>query len=94
MKTFELLNYTIKGVAKTTLEYYGLEPGVLSSLKMLVLSDLLRAKSAWINDSLKLPTLERITISVLCFNNENPINLRCAEGHQSWWSALVGKRCH
>lgn len=45
-------------------EYYGLEPGVLSSLKMLVLSDLLRAKSAWINDSLKLPTLERITISV------------------------------
>ena len=62
---------------------------------MLVLSNLPNLTSIWIDDSLKWSSLEKIEISMceklkkLPFNNENAINLRCIEAHQTWWSALV-----
>uniref|UniRef100_A0A2N9FKL0 Uncharacterized protein n=1 Tax=Fagus sylvatica TaxID=28930 RepID=A0A2N9FKL0_FAGSY len=79
----------------TESENNGLVPDALPRLKMLVLSNLPKVKSIWIDDSLNWPSLKRITIfkcemlTRLPFNNENAINLKCIEADQIWWSALV-----
>ena len=58
-----------------------LKPDALARLKMIVLSDLPKAKRIWTDDSLKWPSLESIKTSMcqmltrLHFNNENAINL-------------------
>ncbi|XP_030955452.1 disease resistance protein At4g27190-like isoform X2 [Quercus lobata] len=78
----------------TVSENNGMEPDVLPKLKMLVLSNLPKVTSIWIDDSLKWSSLEKIKICMckmltkLPFNNENAINLRCIEAHESWWSEL------
>ncbi|KAB8340726.1 hypothetical protein FH972_022289 [Carpinus fangiana] len=78
-------------------ENRGLEPDVLPSLKTLVLLDLPKVRSIWINDSIKWSSLKKIEISMcqllkkLPFNNENAINLECIEVQQSWWDALEWK---
>jgi disease resistance protein RPS2 len=75
-------------------ENRGLEPDVLPSLKTLVLLDLPKVRSIWINDSIKWSSLKKIEISMcqllkkLPFNNENAINLECIEVQRSWWDAL------
>jgi disease resistance protein RPS2 len=76
-------------------ENSGLEPDVLPNLKTLVLLNLRKVRSIWINDSIKWSSLEKIKISMcelltkLPFNNENAINLDCIEVEQSWWDALA-----
>jgi len=75
-------------------ENNGLEPDVLPSLKTLVLLNLPKVRSIWINDSIKWSSLKKIEISMcqlltrLPFNNENAINLQCIEVQRSWWNAL------
>uniref|UniRef100_A0A2N9FJ66 Uncharacterized protein n=1 Tax=Fagus sylvatica TaxID=28930 RepID=A0A2N9FJ66_FAGSY len=79
----------------TESENNGLVPDALPRLKMLVLSNLPKVKSIWIDDSLNWPSLKRITIfkcemlTRLPFNNENAINLKCIEADQISWSALA-----
>ncbi|GMY04834.1 probable disease resistance protein At4g27220 isoform X1 [Fagus crenata] len=81
----------------TNSENTGLEPEALPKLRTLVLSGLLKVESICTDDSLKWPTLERITISRcqlltrLPLNKENAPYLRCIEGDQLWWTALEWK---
>jgi len=76
-------------------ENSSLEPDALPNLKTLVLLDLPKVRSIWINDSIKWSSLKKIEISMcqlltrLPFNNENAINLECIEVQQSWWDALA-----
>lgn len=78
-------------------ENRGLIPSALPKLKTLVLVDLSKLRSIWIDDSLDWPSLERITVSKcslltrLPFNNDNATKLRCIEGQQSWWTSLQWK---
>ena len=75
-------------------ENQGLELDVLPSLKTLVLLDLPKVRSIYINDSIKWSSLKKIEISMcplltkLPFNNENAINVECIEVQRSWWKAL------
>ena len=72
-----------------------LEVNALPRLKTLVLIDLPRLRSIWIDDSLEWPSLQRIQIATchmlkrLPFSNTNALKLRFIEGQQSWWEALV-----
>ncbi|KAL6328792.1 hypothetical protein AAG906_003809 [Vitis piasezkii] len=72
-----------------------LEVNALPRLKTLVLIDLPKLRSIWVDDSLEWPSLQRIQISTchmlkrLPFNNTNALKLRFIEGQQSWWEALV-----
>jgi disease resistance protein RPS2 len=76
-------------------ENSGLEPDVLPNLKTLVLLDLPKVTSIWMNDSIKWSSLKKIEISMcpllkkLPFSNENAINLECIEVQKSWWDALT-----
>ena len=72
-----------------------LESSSLPRLKTLVLLDLPRLRSIWVNDSLKWPSLLSIKISMcdrlkrLPFNIVNATKLRFIEGQQTWWEELV-----
>ena len=76
-------------------ENNGLESHSLSRLKKLVLIELPKLRSIWVDDSLEWPSLRRIKISMcdmlkrLFFNNANANKLRFIEGQQSWWGELV-----
>ena len=76
-------------------ENNGLEANVLPSLKTLILLDLPKLTSIWVDDSLEWPSLQRIKISMcnmlrrLPFNNANATKLRFIEGQESWWRALM-----
>ncbi|KAJ9687688.1 hypothetical protein PVL29_016249 [Vitis rotundifolia] len=70
------------------------EVNALPRLKTLVLIDLPKLRSIWV-DSLEWPSLQRIQIGMcymltrLPFNNTNATRLSHIEGQQSWWEALV-----
>ena len=74
-----------------------LEVSALPRLKTLVLIDLPKLRSIWVDDSLEWPSLQRIQIAMcymltrLPFNNTNATRLSHIEGQQSWWEALVWK---
>ena len=76
-------------------ENIGLESSSLPRLKTLVLLDLPKLRSIWVNDSLKWPSLQSIKISIcdrlkrLPFNIVNATKLRFIEGQQAWWEELV-----
>ncbi|XP_034701677.1 uncharacterized protein LOC117926621 [Vitis riparia] len=71
-----------------------LEVNALPRLKTIILIDLPKLRSIWVDDSLEWPSLQRIQISMcymlrrLPFNNTNATRLRHIEGQQSWWEAL------
>ena len=78
-------------------ENHGLNVDALPRLKTLVLIDLPKLRSIWVDDSLEWPSLQRIKISMcymlkrLPFNNANAAKLRFIEGQELWWKALVWK---
>ena len=78
-------------------ENNGLESHSLSRLKTLVLINLPKLRSIWVDDSLEWPSLRRIKIAMcdmlkrLPFNNANANKLRFIEGQQSWWGELIWK---
>ena len=71
-----------------------LESSSLPRLKTLVLLDLPKLRSIWVNDSLKWPSLQSIKISMchrlkrLPFNIVNATKLRFIVGQQTWWEEL------
>lgn len=71
-----------------------LEPGCLPNLKTLILINLPKLRSIWVDDSLEWPSLEGITVSMcqsltrLPFNQINARNLRYIKGQRSWWRKL------
>ncbi|KAL6328801.1 hypothetical protein AAG906_003818 [Vitis piasezkii] len=75
-------------------ECYQIEE-IITVLKTLVLIDLPKLRSIWVDDSLEWPSLQRIKISMcymlkrLPFNNANAAKLRFIEGQELWWEALV-----
>ena len=78
----------------TESENLELEANALPRLKNLILIDLPKLRSIWVDYSLEWPSLQRVQISEchmlkrLPFNDANAAKLRCVEGQQSWWEAL------
>ncbi|KAK4793419.1 hypothetical protein SAY86_023854 [Trapa natans] len=75
-------------------ENIGLETGCLPKLKMLILENLPKLRSIWVDDSLEWPSLEGVTVYMchslirLPFGKSNAINLKYIKGQIAWWRKL------
>ncbi|XP_031391574.1 probable disease resistance protein At1g61300 isoform X2 [Punica granatum] len=71
-----------------------LEPGSLPKLKTLILIDLPKLRSIWVDNSLEWASLEGITVYMcqslirLPFGKSNASNLRYIKGQRMWWRML------